>query len=71
MDRFPTAGARSKGGGTIVYASRPFGLIFQDDVQGFMATQHRLSSKNLDLILHSSGGSSEAAEQIVGYLRSR
>jgi ClpP class serine protease len=36
-----------------------------------MATQHRLSSKNLDLILHSSGGSSEAAEQIVGYLRSR
>lgn len=42
-----------------------------DDVQGFMAALHGLKGDELDLILHSPGGSMEAAEQIVQYLRSK
>lgn len=42
-----------------------------DDIQGFMATLHGLKGTELDLILHSPGGSLEAAEQIVNYLRSK
>lgn len=36
-----------------------------------MAALHGLSGKRLDLILHSPGGSLEAAEQIVSYLRAK
>jgi ClpP class serine protease len=42
-----------------------------EDMQGFMAAVHGLKSPNLDLILHSPGGSLEAAEQIVNYLRAK
>jgi hypothetical protein len=46
-------------------------MIMPDDMQGFMASMHGLHGKELDLILHSGGGSSEAAEQIVSYLRAK
>ncbi len=36
-----------------------------------MEVSHGLKNQNLDLILHSPGGSPEAAEAIVSYLRSR
>lgn len=42
-----------------------------DDIQGFMAALHGLNKKNLDLIIHSPGGSLEAADQLVQYLRSK
>ena len=45
--------------------------IVLEDIQGFMSALHRLEGKELDLILHSPGGSLEAAEQIVTYLRSK
>lgn len=50
--------------------------ISQPDISGFMSTLHGLNSKKesnkgLDLILHSPGGSLEATEQIVNYLRSK
>jgi hypothetical protein len=42
-----------------------------EDIQGFMAACHKLTGKQLDLVIHSPGGSAEAAEQIVNYLRAR
>lgn len=42
-----------------------------EDVQGFMSALHGLKGSELDLILHSPGGSLEAADQIVQYLRSK
>lgn len=45
--------------------------ITGQDIQGFMAALEGLKGKNLDLILHSPGGSLEAAEQIVKYLRNK
>jgi len=42
-----------------------------EDIQGFMAAMHGLKGDSLDLILHSPGGSLEAADQIVQYLRSK
>lgn len=67
---------------TIIYFSsynvaRPFPVqagalsVTQDDIQGFMASLHELKGENLDLVLHSPGGSLEGAEQIVQYLRSK
>ncbi len=41
------------------------------DTQGFMSSLHGLTNNELDLIIHSPGGSSEAVEQIVIYLRSK
>lgn len=41
------------------------------DVQGFMEAASNVDEKNLDLILHSPGGTAEAAESIVTYLRKR
>ncbi|MDE0160497.1 MAG: hypothetical protein OXL98_02055 [Acidimicrobiaceae bacterium] len=41
------------------------------DKQGFMEAVSNLSEKNLDLIITSPGGSPEAAEAIMGYLRTR
>lgn len=67
---------------TILYASA-FGLgkwagtqspafsITAEDMQGFMAALSGVKGDNLDLILHSPGGSLEAAEQIVNYLRAK
>src|SRR6267378_2613708 len=50
---------------------KPQDGIWIDDVQGFMAAQHDLKGEKLDLIIHSTGGSGEAAEQIDNYLRQK
>lgn len=73
---------KKTGRDTVVYFSsynihRPFQVpqaalaVSQDDIQGFMASLHGLKGENLDLILHSPGGSVEAADQIVQYLRAK
>ncbi len=45
--------------------------ISDEDIHALMEVTSGLSGGNLDLILHSPGGSPEAAEAIVSYLRSR
>ena len=45
--------------------------IDDEDIHSFMEVNADLDSGKLDLILHSPGGSPEAAEAIVTYLRSR
>ena len=45
--------------------------INDEDIQAFMEVTHGLGGGNLDLILHSPGGSPEATEAVVSYLRSR
>ena len=70
---------RHTGRNIILYASgwlqreSPPGLasIGDEDMQAFMEVSQGLESNRLDLILHSPGGSPEAAEAIVSYLRSR
>jgi len=44
--------------------------ITDEDIQGFMEVISGLSGPNLDLIIHSPGGSAEATEALVKYLRS-
>ena len=44
-------------------------MLNLQDIQGFMSSLNGLSGENLDLVLHSPGGSLEAADQIVQYLR--
>ena len=46
-------------------------MIVDGDLQGFMEVVHKVPGPNLDLILHSPGGSAEAAGAIVNYLRSK
>ena len=45
--------------------------IGDEDIQAFMEVTYGTKSRELDLILHSPGGSIEAADGIVSYLRSR
>lgn len=45
--------------------------ITDEDIQGIMEVLHGLKGPNLDLIIHSPGGSPEAAEAIVSYIRSK
>lgn len=45
--------------------------ITNEDIQGVMSALHGLKNNKLDVILHSPGGSIEAAEQIVNYLRNK
>jgi hypothetical protein len=45
--------------------------VMNDDVQSFMTAVNGLKNDKLDLIIHSPGGSVEAAEQIVNYLRAK
>ena len=45
--------------------------ISDEDIQGFMEVCSNLEGDGLDLILHSPGGNTLAAEAIVSYLRSR
>ena len=45
--------------------------ITNEDIQGVMSALHGLKNNKLDIILHSPGGSLEAAEQIVNYLRNK
>lgn len=50
----------------------PEGLsITDEDMQGLMEVFHGLTSQDLDLILHSPGGSAEATEAMVYYIRSK
>jgi hypothetical protein len=42
-----------------------------DDVHALMECCHGVSDRELDLIVHSPGGSAEAAEQMVNYLRTQ
>lgn len=44
--------------------------ITDEDIQGFMEVVHGLTGDELDLILHSPGGTLEATEGLVKYLRS-
>lgn len=62
------AGAQSK-----IIEVLPSGIVSinNDDVQGFMSALHGLKGESLDLFLHSSGGSLDAAEQLVNYLRAK
>jgi hypothetical protein len=61
----------------VVYASdwltagTPDTSIDLSDMQGLMETFYGLSCPNLDLILHSPGGSPEAADRLVRYMRSK
>lgn len=63
----------------IVYASKwtaggiPPNLvsIIDEDLQGFMEAVYGLKNRNLDLILHTGGGSAEATDAIVSYLRQK
>ncbi len=45
--------------------------IVDEDIQGIMEVVHGLGGPGLDLILHSPGGSLEATEALVRYLRSK
>ena len=65
---------------TILYATRWIqpGLragdvesIIDEDLEGLMEVAHGLKSKKLDIILHSPGGSAEATEAMVSYLRKK
>lgn len=50
------------------------GIVYSitgEDIQGFMTALHGLKGDSLDLILHSPGGSMEAVDQIVQYLRAK
>ena len=68
------------GRNTILYATKwtqPANIpsemisITDEDIQGFMEVISGLSGSNLDLVIHSPGGSAEAAEALVKYLRSK
>ncbi|MFN0141407.1 MAG: SDH family Clp fold serine proteinase [Pyrinomonadaceae bacterium] len=71
--------AQFTGRNTIVYASKwtsqdiPANLIIitDEDVQAFMQAVHGLQGNSLDLILHTGGGSAEATDAIVSYLRAK
>lgn len=45
--------------------------IVEEDIQGLMEVVSGTTGSNLDLILHSPGGSLEAAEAFLNYLRSK
>lgn len=45
--------------------------ITEEDLQGFMEVVHGLRNKQLDIILHSPGGSPVATEAVVKYLRKK
>ncbi|MCX6142261.1 MAG: hypothetical protein NTZ35_03485 [Ignavibacteriales bacterium] len=65
---------------TILYATKwtqPGGVgpedisINEEDVQGLMEVIFEMKTRDLDLVLHSPGGSPEATEAVVTYLRSK
>jgi hypothetical protein len=45
--------------------------VVEEDVQGLMEVVHGIPEGPLDLILHTPGGSAEATEMVVQYLRSK
>lgn len=46
-------------------------MVERSDIQGFMEAVSNVRERELDLIIHSPGGSAEAAESLVEYLRKR
>ena len=81
-NKYLSALSAKTGRETILYATRwtqplmqgvPPDLlsITEEDLQGMMEVVHGLKGPNLDLIIHSPGGSAVAAEAIVLYLRSK
>lgn len=78
-NRYVATLAQFTGRNTIVYATKwtggevppNFTSINDEDVQGFMQAVHGLNGTSLDLILHTPGGSAEATDAIVSYLRSK
>jgi hypothetical protein len=58
-------------GWTEIELDSPQFSITDTDVQGFMETISDISADKLDIILHSPGGSTDVAEQIVTYLREK
>jgi hypothetical protein len=71
---------KKTGRNTILYATKwtqasdidpEFLSITDEDVQGLMEVIHGLKGPNLDLIVHSPGGSPEATEALVSYLRTK
>lgn len=80
--RFLSELAKFTGRDTIIYASDSFSArsagqspfhfqITKEDIHGFMTALNGLEGDSLDIVLHSSGGSLEAAEMIVHYLRDK
>lgn len=72
--------ASATGRSTILYAAKftqpsnvnpAFLMINDEDIQGLMTVIHQLPGSNLDLILHSPGGSLDAVGAFVHYLRSQ
>jgi len=68
------------GRGVILYATAftqhpeigpQFLTIADEDLQGMMEVMHEIGTDELDLIIHSPGGSPEAADAVMRYLRSR
>ena len=45
--------------------------IITGDVQGFMTALHKMENDKLDIVIHSPGGSVEAVDQIMSYLRTK
>lgn len=56
---------------TIKEAPSPLLQIDRPDIQLFMSALKDIQGNELDIIIHSSGGSAEATEQVVNYLRSK
>lgn len=80
--RYLSKAAEISGRDTILYATgwasskagmvpNSFFSLLPGDIQGFMAALHGLQGSGLDLIIHSPGGSLEAADQLVQYLRAK
>lgn len=78
--RFVALLSSKTGRNTIIYATKctqPGNVdprlitISEEDIQGFMEVVHGLTGSKLDLIIHSPGGSIEAAAAIVSYLRTK
>jgi hypothetical protein len=78
--KYMKALAERTGRAVIVYETafleaRPFDpavvSVHLSDVAGFMEAVSNVTERELDLFLHSPGGSAEAAESIVEYLRTR
>jgi hypothetical protein len=67
------------GHAVIVYASgflnmdnvNPLAAVHGGDVHALMEVCHEVDDRELDLIIHSPGGSGQAAEQMVNYLRTQ
>ena len=78
--KYLSALSQLTGRATILYAtawleSRPIFpadvQVHLSDVQGFMQAVSNVSERELDLVLHSPGGSPDAAQSVVEYVRQR